>query len=135
MVSENELKKVMADFLDQGHVENIAAMYRQDNNYYSWTGELLNDERFSVRLGLSVLFEELKNEPEDKTHLAIPSLVQALESDWELLRGEALSILGIIATEEAYSHIAQYQDDENLQVRELVADIMQDQANTKENKS
>ena len=58
-VSDQELKRVIADFLDQGHVENIVAMFRREPKYYSWTGEILSDERFNVRLGISVLFEEL----------------------------------------------------------------------------
>lgn len=126
MVSDDELKKVMADFLEQGHVENILAMYRQDEIYFDWTGDLLNDERFNVRLGISVLFEELKNEPEDKTFLAIPSLVKILDTDWDLLRGEVLSVLAIIGTEKAYNYIEKYIDDDNPQIKELVADILTD---------
>ena len=59
-VSDQELKKVIADFLDQGHVENIVAMFRREPKYYNWIGDILRDERFSVRLGVSVLFEELQ---------------------------------------------------------------------------
>ena len=123
-VSDEELKKVMADFLEKGHVENIAAMYRQDSQYYNWTGELLDDERFAVRLGISVLFEELQAQQPEKTPLAIPSLSKQLDSDWELLRGEAISVLAIIGTDEALGHIRQMQDDPSPQVRELVTDIL-----------
>jgi hypothetical protein len=42
-----------------GHVENIVAMFKQDPRYYAWTGNLLQDERFAVRLDVSVLFEYL----------------------------------------------------------------------------
>ena len=37
-VSNQELKKVIADFLDMGHVENIVAMFRHEPRYYAWTG-------------------------------------------------------------------------------------------------
>ena len=47
-VSDEELKKVIADFLEMGHIENIVAMFRRYSKYYSWTGELLRDERFNV---------------------------------------------------------------------------------------
>ena len=80
-VTDRELKKVMADFLEMGHVDNIAAMYRQDETYYNWTGELLDDDRFAVRLGISVLFEILQAEQPSKTCLAIPSLQKLLQSD------------------------------------------------------
>lgn len=118
----------MADFLDQGFVENIAAMYRKDPIYYTWTGELLDDERFAVRLGISVLFEELQEQQPDKTVLAIPSLVEKLQSEWELLRGEAISVLAIIGTEEAMDHIRKMENDPHPQVRELVQDILSDQS-------
>lgn len=123
-VSDKELKKVMGDFLEQGHVENIAAMYRQDPSYYQWTGELLNDERFTVRLGISVLFEELQEQQPDKTPLAIPSLALLLEANEEHIRGEALSVLAIIGTDEAYQFIERMKDDPSPQIRELIEDIL-----------
>lgn len=119
-VSDQELKKVIADFLDQGHVENIVAMFRREPHYYSWIGEILSDERFSVRLGVSVLFEELQARQPDKLPLAIPSLVRLLKSDQPLLRGEAVSVLGIIGTEQAMAEISRLADDPNAQVREMV---------------
>lgn len=119
-VSDQELKKVIADFLDQGHVDNIMAMFRREPKYYGWTGELLNDDRFSVRLGVSVLFEELQAIQPDKLPLAIPSLVKLLRSEEPLIRGEAVSILGIIGTKEAMAEINHLCDDPSPQVREMV---------------
>ena len=68
-VSDEELRKVIADFLEMGHVENIVAMFKQELLYYDWVGALLKDERFAVRLGISVLFEYLLEERPDEVHL------------------------------------------------------------------
>ncbi|MGW8195179.1 MAG: HEAT repeat domain-containing protein [Desulforhopalus sp.] len=125
-VSDQELKRVIADFLDQGHVENIIAMFRRNPQYYQWTGEILRDERFSVRLGVSVLFEELQRIQPDQLPLAIPSLVEVLASQEPLYRGEAVSILGIIGTKEAVAHIREARDDPNPQVREMVHLVLAD---------
>ncbi|MGB3212095.1 MAG: HEAT repeat domain-containing protein [Desulforhopalus sp.] len=125
-VSDRELKKVIADFLDQGHVENIVAMFRHDPQYYEWTGEILNDERFSVRLGVTVLFEELQAVQPDQTILAIPSLAAQLHADDPLIRGEAVSVLGIIGTKEAMTHIRQLRRDASPQVREMVEMVLED---------
>jgi hypothetical protein len=125
-VSDQELKKVIADFLDQGHVENIVAMFRQESKYYQWSGEILRDERFSVRLGVSVLFEELKEIQQDKLDLALPSLVELLKSEEPLLRGEAVSVLAIIGTGEALTHIRKHRDDPNPQVREMVQLVLEE---------
>jgi hypothetical protein len=125
-VSDEELKKVIADFLDQGHVENIVAMFRREPNYYAWTGEILRDERFSVRLGVSVLFEELQALQADKSALAIPSLAELLLDEEPLWRGEAVSILGIIGTPEAVALIRPLRHDTSAQVREMVELVLEE---------
>ncbi len=119
-VSDQDLKKVIADFLDQGHVENISAMFRRDPQYYEWTGDILLDERFNVRPRVTVLFEELHAIQPDKTALAVPSLVKLLDSENPIIRGEAVSILGIIGTSEAMTLIRSLQSDPSPQVREMV---------------
>ena len=110
-VSNQELKRVIADFLDMGHVENIVAMFRHEPRYYAWTADLLRDERFSVRLGVSVLFEELRESHADHVERAIPSLVKLLEAKEPLLRGEAVSILGIIGSDKALAQHGHAQTD------------------------
>jgi len=125
-VSDQELRKVIADFLDMGHVENIAAMFRHDARYYHWTGELLQDERFSVRLGVAVLFEELRATQPDSLSLAIPSLAELLNAEQPLLRGEAVSLLGIIGTEEAIDLVSSLGNDPSPQVREMVQLVLED---------
>ena len=119
-VSDQELKRVIADFLDQGHVENIVAMFRREPRYYAWTGDILRDQRFSVRLGISVLFEELLGIQPESLALAIPSLAELLTADEPLLRGEAISLLGIIGGETALALVRRRQDDPDLRVREMV---------------
>lgn len=125
-VSNQELKRVIADFLDMGHVENIVAMFRHEPRYYAWTGDILRDERFNVRLGVSVLFEELRETHADHVELAIPSLVKLLDEKEPLLRGEAVSILGIIGGETALAHVRQQQDDPSPRVREIVELVLQE---------
>ncbi len=125
-VSDQELKKVIGDFLEMGHVENIIAMFRRNPLYYSWTGEILDDERFNVRLGLSILFEDLQEIQPEQTVLAIPSLVGMLEKDSTMLRGEATSILGIIGTNEALEHVRNMLKDESPQVREVATMILEE---------
>ena len=124
-VSDAELLQVMADFLNMGHVENIVAMYRQDNRYYDWTGDLLADERFAVRLGVSVLFEYLVEEDPDNVALAVPSLTRQLGNEKSWVRGEAASVLGIIGSPEALARVETMLDDPDDQVVEVARDILQ----------
>jgi HEAT repeat protein len=119
-VSDAELKKVIADFLEMGHMENIVAMFRRDSRYYAWTGEILKDERFNVRLGLTIVFEELQALGVPDIARALPSLASLLNDDSALIRGEAIGILDIIGTREATELITTMADDNSPQVREMV---------------
>jgi len=125
-VSDAELKKVIADFLEMGHVENIVAMFRREPAYYGWIGEILDDERFAVRVGVSVLFEELKVLQPQRLSLAIPSLARLLASDSPTMRGEAIGVLGLIGTPEAVEHIRAMADDPSPQVREMVELVLEE---------
>ena len=127
-VSDRELLQVMADFLEMGHVDNILAMYKQENRYYGWTGKLLTDERFAVRIGVSVLFEYLAEERPEDIALAVPSLVRQLASPQAWVRGEAVSVLGIIGTDEALAHVRRMQSDPDPQVAEVAQDILESAA-------
>ena len=123
-VSDQELRQVIADFLEMGHVENIVAMFKQDSRYYDWTGLLLTDERFAVRLGVSVLFEHLIIDRPNDVHLAIPSLALQLKNKHPWVRGEAANVLGIIASEEAHTLIRSMLTDSSPQVAEVARDIL-----------
>ena len=125
-ISDNELKKVIGDFLEMGHVENIVSMFKKEPFYFEWTGDILQDERFNVRLGLTVLFEELQGMGIHEIDRAIPSLAELLDHESPLFRGEAIGILGIIATDEALRLIDSKKNDTNPQVREMVALVLED---------
>ena len=119
-----DLLKVIGDFLELGHVENIVAMFKKDKCLYGLAGDLIKDERFAVRLGTAVLFEELAEVRPDDTSLAIPSLLPLLQDENPLLRGEAATILGIINSPAVLQHLSQLADDKDPQVREIIADII-----------
>lgn len=119
-----ELIAVIADFLEMGHVENIMAMFKQDPPLYALSGELLRDERFMVRMGMAVLFEEMKGIRPQEVALAIPALLPILAEETPWMRGEAVNLLGIIGTPEALAQIQTLADDPEPQIREMVADIL-----------
>lgn len=126
-VSDEELLKVMADFLEMGFAENIVAMFKQEPRYYQWTGQLLEDERFAVRLGVSVLFEYLVADRPDDIHLAVPSLSRALQNKTAWVRGEAVSVLAIIATGEAIDLVKTVVNDPAPEVAAVVRDILSEE--------
>lgn len=129
--SDAELKKVIGDFLDMGHVENIAAMFRREPRYYGWTGEILTDPRFQVRLGVSVLFEELQAVEPETVDLATPSLLALLHADPAQpshVRGEAISVLAIIGSDAAMAAVRAAVTDSDPLVSEVARDILGEDA-------
>jgi hypothetical protein len=119
-----ELTVVIGDFLELGHVENIMAMFKQDPSLYALSGGLLRDERFRVRMGMAVLFEEMMAIHPQEVALAIPSLLPVLREETVWMRGEAVTLLGIIGTTEALAHLKPLADDPEPQIREMVGDIL-----------
>jgi len=119
-----ELLSLIGDFIEMGHVENIAAMFRQDLRLYALTGDLLRDERFVVRMGMAVLFEELAATRPAEIPLAVPFLLPLLKEEIAYLRGEAATLLGIIASPEALAAVASLLHDRDPQVAEIAADIL-----------
>ena len=126
--ADQELLTVIGDFLEMGHEENIMAMFKQDHALYRLTGELLRDERFMVRMGMAVLFEELVKIRPEEVPLAIPALLPLLKDETPWIRGEAVNILGIIDSPEALGHIRPMLDDPDPQVREIAEDFLGDAA-------
>jgi len=119
-----ELIKTIADFIEMGHIENIVAMFKQEKEYYQYTGDLIKDERFMVRIGMAVLFEQLVQERRNDIPLAIPSLIPVLDEKTPYMRGDAATLLGIIGTDEAKKHIRKLINDPDPQVQEIVQDIL-----------
>ena len=119
-----DLLHVIADFLELGHVENIVAMFKQDTKLYNLAGALIKDERFTVRLGTAVLFEELAEMRPNDIKLAIPALLPLLQEENPYLRGEAATILGIIGSPAVLKDLELLTADPDPQVREIITDIL-----------
>ncbi len=122
-IDENVLG-VIKDFLEMGHVDNIVAMFHRNHEYYQYTGPILDDERFNVRLGVSVLFEELRKREPEELDRAVPSLLPLLESEKPHIRGEAISVLGIIGSKAAFEAIKTMLHDRQPQISEIASDIL-----------
>ena len=58
-MAREELKTMIADYMEKGFLENIIDMFKHDKTLYLFIGELMTDERVRVRLGMSALVETL----------------------------------------------------------------------------
>jgi len=124
-VGPEELIGVIADFLEMGHVDNIIAMFKQDSEMYPLAAEVIKDERFMVRMGMAVLFEELVlSESPEVLDLAVPGLEGLHSHETSYVRGEGANLLAILNTAAAHDALAKFQHDPDPQVQEIVSDAL-----------
>jgi hypothetical protein len=122
--SDQELLQVTADFLAMGRADNVVAMFRQEPLYWGWIGQLLSDVRYAVRLSASVLCEQLAILCPDNLRFAIPSLAAQLDSPVNCVRKEAVSVLGIIGSKEAFALVRPHLNDRSAQTAKITHDIL-----------
>jgi len=113
------------DFLENGLLENLVALFSADPSLYPLIGELLADEKIATRVGASALVESLAEEDPENAILAVNALLPLLESDLALVRGDAAFLLGVVGRSEALSGLRRLLDDEDEGVREAVEEAVE----------
>lgn len=126
MESPSVLKKLIADHLEEGYLENIIDMFKHDSSLYTYVGELMTDERLRVRIGVSALIETLREEDPDNVSNAIPSLFPLLKNHDSIRRGDAAYILGIIGNRYAIPFLKEIENDEDENVRTIVKEAIEE---------
>lgn len=126
-IRQSELKEMIADYMENGFLENIIDMFKHDNSLYSLVGELMTDERVRVRLGMSALVETLKKEDPENIYSALPNILPLLRHNEPVIRGDAAYLLGIIGHEESISLLEKTAgDDTNADVRLIAKEAVED---------
>lgn len=118
--------KMIADYMENGFLDNIVDMFKQDQSYYPLIGALLGDERSRVRIGTVALVETLKSGDEDALFTAIPGIAELLQDSNVTIRGDAAYLLGIIGHEAALPFLAKAAGDENALVRDAVEEAVRE---------
>jgi HEAT repeat protein len=126
MESPSVLKKLIADHMEDGYLENIIDMFKHDSSLYTYVGELMTDERLRVRIGVSALIETLREEDPDNVSNAIPSLFPLLKNQDPIRRGDAAYILGIIGNRYAIPFLKEIENDEDENVRTIVKEAIEE---------
>ncbi|RJQ38697.1 MAG: HEAT repeat domain-containing protein [Nitrospiraceae bacterium] len=125
--SSSELRQMIADYMENGFLENIIDMFKYDNSLYSLVGELMTDERVRVRLGMSALVETLKEEDPENIYSAIVNIVPLLGHNEPVIRGDAAYLLGIIGHEESIPLLEKTAgDDTNAEVRLIAKEAIEE---------
>ncbi len=123
------LAPMIADYMEKGFLENIIDMFRHDRGLYNLVGELIQDERIRVRIGITALMEELSHLDASNAKAAVPNLIPLLDHDNPVVRGDASNILGIVGDKTVLPLLEKGLNDIDsnvrLIIREAIAEIRQ----------
>jgi hypothetical protein len=115
-----ETKKMVADYMEGGFLDNIIAMFRQDKNMYLLVGDLLADERQRVRIGMIALVETLIDGDYANVLTAIPGIGEQLINPNPTIRGDAAHLLGIIGHKDALPYLLEVKGEDHELVKETI---------------
>lgn len=126
-MSNGDLKKMIADYMENGFLENIIDMFSHDSSLYSLISPLLQDERVRVRIGITALVEELARRDAEHVAEAVPGLIGILEHTEPFVRGDAANLLGFIGDSAALPFLRKaVEHDADPNVRLLAAEAIND---------
>lgn len=120
-----EFTKLISDDLESGELEKVMTLFQYNSSLFELVGNLIQDERMKVRLGVNMVIDNFSETDITKAQLAIPSLVPLLASDNPTLRGDVADLLGIVGTEALLPVLEPLLKDENHQVAEIAFDATQ----------
>ena len=118
------MKIMIADYMENGFLENIIALFKQDKNMFPVLGHLISDERGRVRVGAVALVETLKEKYLEEIITAIPEIAKGLESPNPTIRADAAYLLGIIGHRNALPYLSTALTDENPLIKETVEETI-----------
>ncbi|HMK48704.1 MAG TPA: HEAT repeat domain-containing protein [Thermodesulfovibrionales bacterium] len=122
----SDLKKMVADYMEGGMLENIIDMFKQDKGMYSFVADLLSDERMRVRIGVTALLETLIHEDAENVKKTVPQIVSLLKDENPVIRGDAANILGIIGSSDVIPSLRELSTDGNENVRIIAKESIED---------
>jgi hypothetical protein len=121
-----DMQKMVADYMENGLLDNIIDMFKYDNNLYDYIPTLIKDERMRVRIGTVALLETLAKEDAEHTKKAVRLLTPLLKDSNQLVVGDVAYILGLIGNEETIPFLEQLRNNEDVNVSVIVREAIDD---------
>jgi HEAT repeat protein len=126
ITDNSDLKKMIADYMDGGLLDNIIDMFKHDKNLYELVAALITDERMRVRIGVTALLETLILDDPENVKKTIPRILFLLKHENPVIRGDAAYILGTIGDREVVPSLQEIISDENENVRIIAKEAIED---------
>ena len=124
--NKTDLVLLIADYMENGFLENIIDMFRHDSSLYQLTGSLIQDERVRVRIGITALMEELKKLDAENVSSAVPGLLPLLDHAEPFVRGDSANLIGIIGDRNTLGSLEKLLADENENVRLIAKEAIEE---------
>jgi hypothetical protein len=121
-----DFRKMIADYMENGLLENIVDMFKRDKSFYEYAGDLLKDERMRVRIGTAALLETLEKEDPENAKSAVPFILPLLKDQNPVVRGDAAYLLGLIGGESIIPFLRELVDDADNNVRTIAGESIED---------
>jgi hypothetical protein len=123
-MNDIEMRAMLIEYMGNGFLENIIAMFKQDSSLYRFIPDLLGNENLRVRLGATALVEELVVEHRKELSAAVPGTIGLLTQESPTIRGDAASVLGIIKDASSIDALRICLHDNHPGVREIARDAL-----------
>ncbi len=121
------MKDMLIEYMGKGFLDNIIALFKQDDTVYRFIPDMLGAEQLQVRLGTVALVEELMAAGRRKElRAAIPGLIGLLQHANPTIRGDAASLLGTLGEGSAKEALEKCLKDEHPMVREAAREALSD---------
>jgi HEAT repeat protein len=121
-----DLKTMLADYMENGLLDNIIDMFKHDQSLYAYIGDLITDERIRVRIGATALVESLRKEDPENVKKAIPHLLPLLKAETPVIRGDAAYLLGVIGNRDVVPFLNEIINDADTNVRMIAEEAIKD---------
>lgn len=123
-MNDTEMRAMLIEYMGNGFLENIIAMFKQDSSLYRFIPAMVGDDNLRVRLGATALVEELVLEHREELTAAVPGTIELLKHESPNIRGDAASVLGIIKDASAIDALRICLHDDHPGVREIAQDAL-----------
>jgi HEAT repeat protein len=118
-------KKMIADYMEGGYLDNIIDMFKHDESLYECVGYLMTDERMRVRIGTTALIETLRAESEN-VEKAVPYILPLLRDENPVTRGDAAYLLGVIGDKDTIPYLEEMLNDKDSNVSLIAKEAIDD---------
>jgi hypothetical protein len=122
----HDMRALIADHMEAGFLENIIDMFLHDPGLYNLVGELIQDERVRVRVGVTAMMEDLAARDRANVVRAVPHLLPLLDHPEAVVRGDASNLLGIAGDPVAVPLLRKVLDDADRNVRLIAREAIEE---------